>query len=156
MTALLLLSGLLSYVFDCVVCQGDEKIRFGLKVFVKCTSPPIVDGIKAVAHAVIEMANGKYRDPSPELDETRIMFIPVPDMFSQTQIDEIVDSPEDVRMGIVLCNVQDSAFSDKVFEVEPATKLMCAPCAGKVRVYKANMQRGEVYEICRDGSRVAI
>lgn len=51
-------------------------------------------------------------------------------------------------VAMVLCNVQDSTFSDKVFEVEPATKFICVPCTNKMRVYKVNAQRGELEMRC--------
>ena len=135
------------------VKQRGETIVFGLKVFVQSKTPPVVDGIKAVAHAVLQSTDGKYRDPSPEWDEAHVMFIHVPHMFSQQQIDEIMISPEDARIGVVVLNVQDVGFCDHVFAMDPSARAMCARRVDQVPVLVVNKERGEVHEIHRDGSR---
>lgn len=137
----------------CVFQQLGETIVFGLKVFVQSKTPPVVDGIKAVAHAVLRDTDGKYRDPSPEWDEAHIMFIHVPHMFSQQQINEIMISPEDARLGVVVLNVKDAGFCHRVFAMDPFAREMCARRVDQVPVVVVNKERGEGHVIHRDGSR---
>lgn len=86
----------------------DWEITFGLKVYV--ATDPLSGaflGVKAPVHAVLrKKVDGtpkfKYKDPSPEVGETQILFIPIPSMFTDIQRDCIVAAPGCARLGAVL------------------------------------------------------
>ena len=120
---------------------------FGLKVFIKpAKKSPAVDGVKAVVHAVILKPDGTYRDPSPEINENNILFIPIPNMFSPCRQREIINCPLDFRLGSVIYNVEDPDFRNRVFELDECSELLFSTNVDEIRLARGDGTGGFRYE----------
>ena len=137
--------------------EAAWEVCFGLKVYIgmhKITGEML--GIKAPVHVVLRRRRSsgsfEYKDPSPEIDERCVLFIPCPEIYSQVQKEMIFANPGDARMGYVLFDLDkssDSTYSAMVQKVDWGTTFLMADHVEYMPLFM--VCDGDVCEVDRQG-----
>lgn len=171
-----------SCVVNCVEfvdkAMGNSKkmeIRFGLKVFMVQSfggvyvatrtstdffeelfdSPPPFDiiGVKAVVHTVVyDHEKKRYVDPSPEVGESRILFIHIPHMFSEEQTRIILSNPKSVRMGTVGIGVGHPPIYEQIERLDVWDNYMERLSVSDLDLFIVNGPYARLHRVEEDGS----
>jgi hypothetical protein len=137
--------------------KKHAEIRFGLKVFVaKNDGDHRVVGIKGVVHAVVfDNDTGLYTDPSPEEDESRIMFIHIPTMYSPEQQTVILSNPSGVRMGSVIIGLDQQSAYEQIVRMNPLDNYLGRQCTADLDLFLVN-EDNTVLRVEEDGTLTAM
>ena len=135
------------------------EVAFGLKVFVAIEprSGTLV-GIRAPVHAVLRRKVDdealEYMDPSPEVDEHHIFFIPIPTLFTAHQKALILASPTSARLGLVLIDLDELPYSAACRASDPCDALLAKGNVDSLSLVW--VQDGKVFTMCGDGALSAM
>lgn len=141
---------------------GTPEMCLGLKVYVAKRFSNMV-GVKAVVHAVVRKREDKkdnptkytYIDPSIEYGESYVLFIPIPDIYSDEQRRIILEDPKNARMGGVIFDLDDeSEYTKSVLMNQNEKLLMTEENIYHIPLY---IVRGEnVYAVDYNGATTPI
>jgi len=136
---------------DLIGANENCEVRFGLKVFVAKGDGAVI-GIKAVVHTVVyDNDTKRYTDPSPEEDESRIMFIHIPNMFSPDQEKVILSNPRGVRMGSVIIGLEEPSVYEQIVRMNPLDNYLGRHCTADLELFLVN-EDNAVLRVEEDGT----